>query len=181
MRIALLITIAVSAFVVLICLFADFSSAGDSFFATYGSLDVLMTLVCLAGMVIPTLAAVGVARDKLERVSIWLTAVPFTFFGLFVMIEFWGEIEPASYVAGGFSTLAVVCAFVLSILGAPREAPAEAPAEAIPTWPPVATAAPVEPAPTYPTNLPAAGWYPDPSGVYTQRYWDGERWTAQTR
>ena len=183
-RIALLITIAASAFVVLICLFADFSSAGDSFFATYGSLDVLMTLASLAGMVIPTLAAIGVARDKLERVSIWLTAVPFTFFGLFVMIEFWGEIEPASYVAGGFSTLAVVCAFVLSLLGAPREAPAEASAPTTPTWPPVATPtptpAPVEPAPTYPTSLPAAGWYPDPSGVYNQRYWDGERWTAQT-
>ena len=95
-RIALLITIAVCAFVVLMCLFADFSSTGDSFFATYRSLDILMVLVCLASMVIPVLAAIGVAREKLERVSIWLTAVPFTFFGLFVMIEFWGEIEPAS-------------------------------------------------------------------------------------
>ena len=126
-RIALLITIAVCAFVVLMCLFADFSSAGDSFFATYRSLDILMVLVCVASMVIPVLAAIGVAREKLERVSIWLTAVPFTFFGLFVMIEFWGEIEPASYVAGAFSTLAVVCAFVLSFLAAPREAPAAAP------------------------------------------------------
>jgi len=176
-RIALLITIAVCAFVVLMCLFADFSSTGDSFFATYRSLDILMVLVCLASMVIPVLAAIGVAREKLERVSIWLTAVPFTFFGLFVMIEFWGEIEPASYVAGAFSTLAVVCAFVLSFLAAPREAPASAPSA--PSWPPAAPTQPV-PAQTYHSDLPPAGWYPDPSGVHNQRYWDGARWTAQT-
>jgi hypothetical protein len=133
-----------------------------------------MVLVCLASMVIPVLAAIGVAREKLERVSIWLTAVPFTFFGLFVMIEFWGEIEPASYVAGAFSTLAVVCAFVLSFLPALREAPAAAPAA--PSWPPAAPT----PAQTYPSQLPPAGWYADPSGAYNQRYWDGQRWTAQT-
>jgi hypothetical protein len=172
-RIALLITIAACAFVVLMCLFADFSSSGDSFFATYRSLDILMVLVCLASMVIPVLAAIGVAREKLERVTIWLTAVPFTFFGLFVMIEFWGEIEPASYVAGAFSTLAVVCAFVLSFLAAPREAPASAPSA--PSWQPTPA-----PAQTYPADLPPAGWYPDPGGVHNQRYWDGERWTAQT-
>ena len=175
-RIALLITIAVCAFVMLVCLFADFSSAGDSFFATYRSLDILMVLVCVASMVVPVLAAIGVAREKLERVSIWLTAVPFTFFGLFVMIEFWGEIEPASYIAGAFSTLAVVCAFVLSFLSAPREAPAT---QSAPSWPP---AAPTQSAPaqTYPAQLPPAGWYADPSGAYNQRYWDGQRWTAQT-
>ncbi len=172
-RIALLITIAACAFVVLMCLFADFSSTGDSFFATYGSLDILMVLVCLASMIIPVLAAIGVAREKLERVTIWLTAVPFTFFGLFVMIEFWGEIEPASYVAGAFSTLAVVCAFVLSFLAAPREAPASAPSA--PSWQPTPA-----PAQTYPADLPPAGWYPDPGGVHHQRYWDGQRWTAQT-
>jgi hypothetical protein len=22
-----------------------------------------------------------------------------------------------------------------------------------------------------------AGWYPDPSGRYEMRYWDGEKWT----
>ena len=172
-RIALLITIAVCAFVVLMCLFADFSSTGDSFFATYRSLDILMVLVCLASMVIPVLAAIGVAREKLERVSIWLTAVPFTFFGLFVTIEFWGEIEPASYVAGAFSTLAVVCAFVLSFLAVPREAPASAPSA--PSWQPT-----YAPAQTSAPALPPAGWYPDPSGVHNQRYWDGARWTAQT-
>lgn len=25
-----------------------------------------------------------------------------------------------------------------------------------------------------------AGWYPDPSGGGTRRYWDGIRWTAHT-
>jgi hypothetical protein len=127
-------------------------------------------------MVIPVLAAIGLAREKLERVSIWLTAVPFTFFGLFVMIEFWGEIEPASYVAGAFSTLAAVCAFVLSFLAASREAPAAEPAST-PSWTPTPAPAPVQ---AYAPQLPAAGWYPDPSGAYQQRYWDGQRWTAQT-
>ena len=23
-----------------------------------------------------------------------------------------------------------------------------------------------------------AGWYPDPSGRYEMRYWDGDKWTA---
>lgn len=169
-RVGLLITMAVCACVVLICLFAAFSSAGDSFFATYGSLDVLMVLVCLASMVIPVLAAIGVAREPLERISIGLTAVPFTFFGLFVMVEFWGEIEPASYVAGAFSTLAVACAFVLS-LSSPRRETAPATVEPTPSWPPT---------PSYQPTLPPAGWYPDPGGVHNQRYWDGQRWTAQT-
>jgi hypothetical protein len=26
--------------------------------------------------------------------------------------------------------------------------------------------------------LPPPGWYPDPSGVAAQRYWDGREWTA---
>ncbi len=169
-RVGLLITMMVCAFVVLVCLFADFSTTGDSFFATYGSLDVVMVLVSVALMVVPVLAAIGVARERLERISIWLSAVPFTFFGLFVMFEFWGEIEPASYVAGAFSTLAVVCALVLSFL-APRR---EAEIATSPTWQPTA------PAPTYTSTLPPAGWYPDPGGVYNQRYWDGQRWTAQT-
>ena len=37
--------------------------------------------------------------------------------------------------------------------------------------------APPSPAPPpAPPSVPA-GWLPDPSGRYTQRYWDGERWT----
>ena len=28
-------------------------------------------------------------------------------------------------------------------------------------------------------DLPAFGWYPDPSGRHDQRYWDGTRWTDQ--
>ena len=27
------------------------------------------------------------------------------------------------------------------------------------------------------TDAPAPGWYPDPSGLHEQRYWDGTRWT----
>lgn len=28
-----------------------------------------------------------------------------------------------------------------------------------------------------PMPLPAAGWYPDPGGARTLRYWDGRAWT----
>ena len=36
--------------------------------------------------------------------------------------------------------------------------------------------------PTPPTDgTPAAGWYPDPNGLPSDRYWDGESWTEQTR
>ena len=28
--------------------------------------------------------------------------------------------------------------------------------------------------------LPPAGWYPDPAGGTSQRYWDGQSWTEQT-
>jgi len=41
-------------------------------------------------------------------------------------------------------------------------------------------------APRYPAHgassppLPAAGWYPDPAGTGTQRYWDGRQWTEHT-
>jgi Protein of unknown function (DUF2510) len=34
-----------------------------------------------------------------------------------------------------------------------------------------------DPAPDEPT-LPPPGWYPDPSGGQSQRYWDGRQWTA---
>ena len=30
-------------------------------------------------------------------------------------------------------------------------------------------------------GTPAAGWYPDPNGLPSDRYWDGESWTEQTR
>jgi hypothetical protein len=32
--------------------------------------------------------------------------------------------------------------------------------------------------PTGGLTAPQPGWYPDPSGVPGQRYWDGQRWTA---
>jgi hypothetical protein len=31
--------------------------------------------------------------------------------------------------------------------------------------------------PPPPTAGPPAGWYADPTGRATHRYWDGERWT----
>jgi TM2 domain-containing membrane protein YozV len=31
------------------------------------------------------------------------------------------------------------------------------------------------------TSSPDAGWYPDPGGSGSERYWDGTRWTDQTR
>lgn len=32
-----------------------------------------------------------------------------------------------------------------------------------------------------PTALPPAGWYPDPSGVHGQRWWDGRGWSPHVR
>ena len=29
-----------------------------------------------------------------------------------------------------------------------------------------------------PPGPPAAGWYPDPSGAFAHRYWDGATWTG---
>ncbi len=43
------------------------------------------------------------------------------------------------------------------------------------TWPP----APPPPPPP-PPSLPPPGWYPDPVGPSTQRWWDGSRWTEHT-
>jgi hypothetical protein len=31
-----------------------------------------------------------------------------------------------------------------------------------------------------PPPVPAAGWFPDPGGTDTNRYWDGEQWTEHT-
>jgi hypothetical protein len=30
----------------------------------------------------------------------------------------------------------------------------------------------------YGAQVPPAGWQPDPSGKYEQRWWDGQRWTS---
>jgi hypothetical protein len=54
-------------------------------------------------------------------------------------------------------------------------AEAEAPAEASPAPAPAPEAPPTpEPAPVVTTP---AGWYPDPSGRFELRYWDGNQWT----
>jgi hypothetical protein len=33
---------------------------------------------------------------------------------------------------------------------------------------------------TSPPPLPPAGWYAEPTGGSSQRYWDGQRWTEHT-
>jgi hypothetical protein len=41
--------------------------------------------------------------------------------------------------------------------------------------------APTDPiSPPSPPPLPPAGWYADPVGVGSQRFWDGQQWTEQT-
>jgi hypothetical protein len=40
-----------------------------------------------------------------------------------------------------------------------------------------APAAPTPEAPPQPVSLTPAGWYPDPSGRFEMRYWDGTAWT----
>jgi hypothetical protein len=44
--------------------------------------------------------------------------------------------------------------------------------------PPPAAGPASEPAPA---ALPSAGWYPDPRGQATERWWDGREWSVQTR
>jgi uncharacterized RDD family membrane protein YckC len=36
------------------------------------------------------------------------------------------------------------------------------------------------PPPPEPSSLPLPGWYPDPSGQSTRRFWDGSAWTSHT-
>jgi hypothetical protein len=60
------------------------------------------------------------------------------------------------------------------VIGEPAaEVAAEAPAEPSPAPAPEAPSTP-EPAPVVTTP---AGWYPDPSGRFELRYWDGNQWT----
>lgn len=40
--------------------------------------------------------------------------------------------------------------------------------------------APVPPPPP-PSSLPPAGWYPDPSGLPGERWWDGRGWSPHVR
>jgi len=175
-RVALHITIAACSLGVFACLFAAFADTGESFFETYARLDVFMALMCLALIVIPILAAAGVARAKLDRVTIGLACVPFAFFGAFVALEYWGEIEPGSYVAALFSTLAAACALGLCLMASPAAA-AAGPDRTLPAAGPGASVPASQPRPS---GLPPAGWYPDPAGTHGRRYWDGATWTAQT-
>jgi hypothetical protein len=47
------------------------------------------------------------------------------------------------------------------------------------TPPPIPAGYPVAPVPAAPAPLPLAGWYPDPSGRFLTRYWDGGAWSDQ--
>jgi hypothetical protein len=42
------------------------------------------------------------------------------------------------------------------------------------------TALPPSAVPDSPPPLPPPGWFPDPSGPGTKRYWDGRQWTEHT-
>jgi hypothetical protein len=57
--------------------------------------------------------------------------------------------------------------------GTPGSQPPAYPPGAEGALPPVYPSAPAPP----PASLPAFGWYPDPSGRFELRYWDGTRWT----
>lgn len=45
------------------------------------------------------------------------------------------------------------------------------------TWDPYATSG----GGGRPPDLPPAGWYPDPSGQYAERWWDGRGWSDHVR
>jgi Protein of unknown function (DUF2510) len=58
----------------------------------------------------------------------------------------------------------------------PTPVPETAPAsEPEPSYTAAAASAPAAAAASVPTT--PAGWYPDPSGRYEMRYWDGDKWT----
>ncbi|MGH9093088.1 MAG: DUF2510 domain-containing protein, partial [Acidimicrobiales bacterium] len=38
-----------------------------------------------------------------------------------------------------------------------------------------------QPPPLVPVPLPPAGWYPDPSGMSGERWWDGRGWSPHVR
>jgi hypothetical protein len=79
-----------------------------------------------------------------------------------------------------YRSICVECGLTLEI---PREDAEElatrthqgAPAPADPVAPPLPLASPVPPAFNPPVAPP--GWYPDPAGGATRRYWDGQAWT----
>ena len=169
LRLGLLISLLLCACGVFTCLFADFTDTGESFFETYRRLDVFMAVVCVALVVMPLLALLKVARRYLERLTIALWGLPFGFFAGFVTLEYWGEIEPGSYLAAVLSTVGMACAFTLSLL--PEPAAIAQPSAAVATPSPLPAAPEPRPAPPV---LPPAGWYPDPSGEHSRRYWDGE-------
>ena len=182
LRLGLLISLLVCACGVFTCLFADFTDTGESFFETYRRLDVFMAMVCIALIVMPFLAMLKIARRYLERLTIALWGLPFGFFAGFVMLEYWGEIEPGSYLAGALSTVAMVCVIALSLVPEPAAAMAPTAAAEAPAAAPSPSPAPaVAPYPrAAPPVLPPAGWYPDPAGEHSRRYWDGEHWTSET-
>jgi hypothetical protein len=57
-----------------------------------------------------------------------------------------------------------------------RQLPSVTPKPPMATWDPYGPAGGGRPPP-----LPPAGWYPDPSGIPGERWWDGRGWSEHTR
>jgi hypothetical protein len=74
------------------------------------------------------------------------------------------SISPSPSSTGGYVGAAVTAAV-------PTVSAAPSPAAAPTVTPPVAAATPA------PASTTPAGWYPDPSGRFEMRYWDGNAWT----
>jgi Protein of unknown function (DUF2510) len=86
---------------------------------------------------------------------------------------------PVIPVSRKYLSVCIQCGVTLDI---PKSA-AEEMASAVstgtgPTPDPTAPPLPL-PATMVDSGMPPAGWYPDPSGSQTQRYWDGHAWTAE--
>jgi hypothetical protein len=177
-----------------ICLIGTFvpsyaydDSAGLSYWQLYTRWDVVTTLALIALIVIGVLTLTRGGR-------LWDTLILALggFMGgnfLYVLIEHDDGMKFGAYLlsAGAVIAIAAVVLMVLHLngVGAPIQT-ARQPAAAVnpayfgapgPARPHPQTTAPhVGPAVE---NLPAAGWYHDPSGVSQQRFWDGRNWTEQ--
>lgn len=81
--------------------------------------------------------------------------------------------EPAAEPAGWAAAVEPVAATPVIVTPEPSPSPSPEPSPS-----PAPVAAPVEAAPAQvSTPTTPAGWYPDPSGRFEMRYWDGSAWT----
>jgi Protein of unknown function (DUF2510) len=89
--------------------------------------------------------------------------------------------EPvAAEPAGWAAAVEPVTTPVASVSAEPTPSPAASVSPSpSPSADPSPSAAPVETPPVQQVSTPAtpAGWYPDPSGRFEMRYWDGATWT----